>query len=318
MQLPEQLRKQIEQANQHFQSLENPAQQQPAEADPAALPEPEKVPEPAKQDGEQQPATEPVVPPKQDEDVAYWRHRFQTLQGKYNAEVPALTAKVRELEAELAKAKEAPAAAAPNARDALETINQLSDEQLSEFGPDMLAMVETLIQRRIGQAQQPDPELVQKLERLEQAEQQRHEESRQDAEARFWAALHAGIPRLEAINADPAFHAWLAKFDPLSGLQRQQALVQAQQALSAERVIAIFNAYHQETGAAPAPKREVPAEAIQPKQTRSTEAPAAGKIWTGAEISAFYQDKARGKYSREEAERIEADIFAATASGRVR
>ncbi|MHB0820121.1 hypothetical protein ACYCFK_17825 [Stutzerimonas stutzeri] len=325
MQLPEQLRKQVEQANQHYSELQNPAPAVPAE--PAQQPpaEPAKVePVPSTEPVQGVQSTEPELTPapqQPEQDLAYWQNRFGILQGKYNAEVPVLNAKVRELEAALAEARKVPAAPAPTAQQAIDAIAKLTDEQLAEFGPDTVAMVDTLISRRIGQAApaQSDPELAQKLERLEQAEQQRQEERQQDAEARFWSALHARVPSLQTVNADAGFHQWLAKFDPMTGIQRQQALVSAQQALDADRVVAIFNTYFQETGVEPAKKREIPAEQIQPSQSRSTSTPVAEeKVWTGNDISQFYTDKARGKYSREEAERIEADIFAATSSGRVR
>ncbi|MGP9826891.1 hypothetical protein ACT048_20675 [Ectopseudomonas khazarica] len=320
MQLPEQLRKQIELANQHYSGLENP---EPAEvpAEPAQQPD---VQEPAQPDAPQEAPVEQPRQPTQEpaQDATYWQHRFQTMQGKYNAEVPALHRKVQELEQAL-KDRAQPAAPeqAQTPAQAIETITQLSDEQLAEFGPETLAMVETLIQRRVGQAAQvqPDPELAQKLARLEQAEQQRQEERQQDAEARFWSVLHAQIPNLPTVNADAGFHQWLARHDPMTGVQRQQALLSAQQALDTDRVVAIFNSYFQETGQGPATKREVPAEQIQPQQSRSTATPSAeAKVWTGPEITQFYNDKARGRYSKEEAERIEADIFAATSSGRVR
>lgn len=321
MQLPEQLRQQVELANKHYSELENPAS---APAEPAQQPATEPVAaEPTQAEPEAKPAAVTEQPtPEPAQDATYWQHRFQTMQGKYNGEVPGLHAKVRELEAALTEARKAPpAAAAPTAQQAIDTIKQLTEEQLAEFGPDTLAMVETLIQRRVGQVApaQPDPELSQKLERLERAEQQREEERQQDVQARFWSAVQARIPNLHAVNGDAGFHQWLAKFDPMTGINRQQALGAAQSAWDAERVVAIFNTYLSETGAMPAKKREVPADEVQPAQSRSTAAPATEeKVWLGSEITQFYNDKSRGRYSREEADRIEADIFAATKAGRVR
>ena len=327
MQLPEQLRKQVEQANQFYEQQQNPEAAAPAE--PAQQPAAEPTPaEPTKPTEPEQQGAQPAEPEQQpaqqqpQQDLAYWQNRFNIMQGKYNAEVPALSAKVKELESALAEARKAPApAAAPTAQQAIDTIKQLTDEQLNEFGPDTLAMVETLINRRVGQAApaQPDPDIAKKVERLEQAEQRRDDERQQDAEARFWASVQAGIPNLHAVNADTGFHQWLSRFDPMSGINRQQALAAAQSAWDADRVIAIFTSYFNETGQAPTKKREIPADQVQPQQSRSTAAPAAeAKVWTGADITQFYNDKARGRYSAAEADRIEADIFAATSSGRVR
>lgn len=326
MQLPNQLRQQVELANKHYSELQNPdlaATAEPAQQ-PAAEPAAAQSTTPAEPEAQGAQPAEPEAQAQQQpqQDLAYWQNRFGILQGKYNAEVPALNAKVRELEIALADARKAPApAAAPTAQQALDKIASLTDEQLAEFGPDTVAMVETLIARRIGQAApaQPDTEMAKKLERLEQAEQRRDEERQQDAEARFWASVQAGIPNLHAVNADANFHQWLAKFDPMTGINRQQALASAQSAWDAERVVAIFNTYLTETGQMSSKKREVPPDQVQPAQSRSTTTAATEeKVWLGSEISQFYTDKARGRYSQEEATRIEADIFAATKAGRVR
>lgn len=134
MQLPEQLRKQVDQVNQHYNELQNPASAEPAEpaqqqpAEPATT-EPATPPEP-ETSGVRPAEPEPSQAPQPQQDLAYWQNRFGILQGKYNAEVPALNAKVKELEAALVEARKAPApAAAPTAQEAINTIKQLTDEQ---------------------------------------------------------------------------------------------------------------------------------------------------------------------------------------------
>ena len=108
-------------------------------------------------------------------------------------------------------------------------------------------------------------------------------------------------------------------------LPRQQLLGNAQQDLSAYRVAALFNQFTQFNPAAvqPAvkPTPQVPEDQIQPGQSRAggdvVQPSSQLRTWSSVEISAFYKDKAAGKYSQADAAALEADIFAAQKQGRI-
>ena len=158
----------------------------------------------------------------------------------------------------------------------------------------------------------------QKVEELERKVSQFEQRDRVNTEASFWAALKELVPDYMTVNDDPAFHQFLAQFDPQTGKQRQQALTEAQQALDADGVAALFNAFKQQAQAQSESRNQIPEDQIDPESSRASDPPKGQHIWTRDEITAFYKDKVSGKYSQDEAQRLEADIFKAQQEGRVR
>lgn len=317
MSLPKSVQAQAEAAAQHFA----PAPENP-EADPAPAPEEGErnpqaespAPDEPKPQEEAQPASDPAKHEPQDNGALYWEHRFNVLQGKYNSEIPALRHENDELKQQVAD-KDRRIAELEQQAPAADS-SGVTDDQLSqfkqEFGEDLVTFVERMVKQR-SPAPQPDTgntrEMQERLDRLEA-------ERKEDAQARFWVNLEKAVPTFREINADAKFHQFLAQFDPQTGKQRQQALSEAQQALDAKGVADVFQSYLDQAG--PAPRPQVPEEQVEPRTTRATEAPQGKKLWTRAEIGQFYRDKNSGRYGAEEAERLEADIFAAQTEGRVR
>lgn len=280
--------------NQPSDSNENPAQatleaqQEPQQAQPEAQPAPE-----------QQPETR---------DASYWRHRFDVLQGKYNAEVPALRKELSTLSEQIKAAGSQESGTA--VQRAQEAMSDLTEAEIDEYGPDLV----NFIKRVAGNAAQSGGS-GDLQEMKDQLEQMRDEKS-QDATARFWVDLETQVPDFRAINADAAFHQHLTGVDPLSGMTRQQLLIDAQSSLDPYRVAAVFNSF---LGSAPAkaPQQSIPDDLVQPRQSRSASLePQQGKTWSRTEISEFYRSKA--SYPKDQAAAIEADIFAAQSQGRIR
>ncbi|UTA78970.1 hypothetical protein J4377_13510 [Halomonas sp. XH26] len=311
MSLPQSVQAQVAAAAQHFdREPENP------DADKAKAPEREQnPPRDAEKPDTDKPDTQSAEPPKDEpkaepkteaKDALYWEHRFNVIRGKYDTEVPALRKEVEQLKQQLADASKAPDA--PK-----QSLPGVSDEELArykeEYGDDLVS----LMMRLSGsQQQQPNTEIAQRLERLES-------EKQEDAEARFWIGLEQAVPNYQQINSEPAFLQFLSTFNPQTGKQHQQALSQAQQSLDAKGVADVFKLYLNQ--AKPTQQqRQVPDEQVEPRTTKAAPTPQAqgGKLWTGADITQFYRDKTAGRYSADEAQRLEADIFAAQREGRVR
>ncbi len=303
--LPRSVQDQIDTA----QRLQGQLNQQAEAGNPAEQAAPEAQPQGAAPVDPAQSAD--PTPPAQAEtrDAAYWRHRFDVIQGKYNVEVPALRKEVADLKQQLA--------AAPNAQQgsavqrAQEAMAELTQAEIDEFGPDLVNLIKRVAgsaaAAQASQAGQGD------LQTIKSELSQLREEQQQDAQARFWATLEELVPDFRAINANPAFLAWLSEIDPMSGAARQQLLANAQHALDPYRVATIFRSF---TGAAPK-KPTIPDELVQPRQSRAAPAePSAAKVWTRGEISQFYRDKA--SMPADKAAALEADIFAAQAQGRIR
>lgn len=318
MSLPKSVQAQAERAAKHFDTNpENPdADQVPAlEGDERNPQERETLPDETKPEGGAQSAERPAStkPEAENDDALYWQHRFNVLQGKYNSETKALREESNELKRQMADKDQR--ISELEQQTATADKSGVSDDQLEqfrqEFGEDLVTFVERMVTQRAAPAPQPDDSKVQNLdERLSRFEQ----EQQQDAQARFWVALERAVPTYREVNADPEFHQFLAQFDPSTGKQRQQVLTEAQQALDAKGVADIFALYLNQT---PAAKPGIPDEQVEPRTTRATDAPQGKRRWSRAEISQFYRDKTAGRYGADEAERLEADIFAAQQEGRV-
>ena len=321
MTLPRSVQQQADAANKHFSDLQNPAPAAP-EAKEKKPDAPDTAPQsadPAPKPDDQQHSQQTQDTAKENEpkrSEAYWEHRFNVINGKYAAEVPALQEQVRTLTKQLDEANRQ-IADLKSAASSTHNPGGLTDEQMAEFedqfGEDFVSFVQRMI---ASSAAKPDNsaevnELKRKVEQFET-------EKAQATTASFWAVLTELVPDWKTVNDDPKFHAFLAQYDPQTGVQRQQALATAQQALDPDGVAAVFNAFKKQQP--PETKPRIPDDQVDPPSSRSTTTPQGGRIWTGAEIAEFYKDKAAGKYRTkpDEAKRLEADIFAAQREGRVR
>lgn len=317
MALPRYNQQQADEARKHFEALQNPEQSAP-EADDEAPDAP--VTDEQSADTQAQPEDDkrsqgkdetPTDEPKRSE--AYWEHRFNVINGKYAAEVPALQEQVRTLTKDLESANRQ-ITELKSVSDKSTNPGGLTDEQIQkakdEFGDDVVDFIQQLVSSNRGTDNSA------KVEELERELNAIKSQEKQKTEASFWTALNELVPDWKAVNADQKFHAFLSEYDPQTGTQRQQSLATAQQALDADGVAAVFNAFKKQQPQRQ--KQRIPDDQVDPPTSRSTTAPEGKKIWTGPEITKFYKDKADRKFSADEAKRLEADIFAAQREGRVR
>lgn len=152
----------------------------------------------------------------------------------------------------------------------------------------------------------------------------------------FWDKLTEKVPDWETINGNanrgvplmPEFDAWLDTALPYSDKTRRDILGEAQQRLDYTTVIQIFQDF-KATLPPPGKKEEkVPldlTEHIEPESTVGRQEPPdgaapKGKTYTRAEVKAFYDDKAKGKWKGTEEEWVkrDADILKAHTEGRIR
>ena len=285
------------------------AKEQPGKPDAEQQAAAEKQPSPTKQD-------EPKKDePARDQDAAYWKHRHDVIQGKYNREVPELHQKVRALEKQLSDKDTELATAKQAGPEPTDGNGNLDLNRMREtYGDEMVDDLVALIQSQAGSATAKTPE---ELEQLNQRLSSIEEDRQVDAQARFWVDLKRLVPDFKQVNQDPGFLNFLAGFDPQTGEQYQQSLSSAQQSNDAYGVAEVFKLYKERSGK---PKqREIPDDEVTPHSTRTSDAPQGSgqKQWTRAEIRQFYRDKTSGRVKGKKAEELEADIFAAQAEGRV-
>jgi nucleotide-binding universal stress UspA family protein len=286
---------------------------------------------PPEQDRQPAPAAAPGPSP------ADWEQRYNTLQGKYNTELPELRGQIRSLQEILANIQaprtreqtfETPA---PQPRPQVPAVREIPSEDVEAYGQDLI----TASQRWSTAAVAPIiQEFVRRLLSVEGGNQQLQNYTAQNSVNN---ALSRAVPDWETVNVDPNFILWLDQMDMFSGRKRKQMIDEAYNAGDASRTIAFFQAYKNEQtmvsptpGTQPNQTGENPADRLPladlavPGRGRSVSSPAPGaperRIWTAADVSAFYRQKQRGQWNGREAEaaRIEQDIINAPAEGRFR
>lgn len=314
MALPRSIQAQVEQANATLEALNKPPEQQQPDAQTAAPPSEPEPQEPSP------PA--PVEPPAQAPQPDQWEHKYKTLQGLFNREVPTLQTKVKDLEAKLSdaidrlnKAAEAPKPSEPETPVA-------DPKDVENFGSDLVEMVQRTAERMFGRAadelQAQAARFEQRLAQLEQALQGTTTAVAATAEQAFFDRLTKLVPDWEQTNANDAFLAWLAEVDPILGQPRQAALDAAQQSMNADRAAAVFKAF---TATRPAaPRSNSVDRQVSPKGNATpTPQPEQKPILTEKQIVAFYDARRRGEYRgrEQEAAQVEQMINLAIAEGRV-
>ena len=292
-------------------------------------------PRPPEQQFELTPPTEQEPPAAPAVD---WEQRYNTLQGKYNTELPELRGQVRGLQELLAnmqqaapKAPEQTFAPQPTSRPAqVPPAREIPSEDVEAYGQDLINGVLRWAEARLA------PTIQEFERRLLSVEGGNQQLANYTAQKSVDVALSRAVPDWETINVDPNFILWLDQVDMFSGQKRKQMIEQAYGAGDAARTIAFFRAYkNEQTVVSPTPgtqqfqtdssaERLPLADLAVPGRGRSVPSPAPGaperRIWTAADIQAFYRQKQRGQWLGREADaaRIEQDIINAPAEGRFR
>lgn len=319
MALPRSIQAQVEQAEATLAAYAAPVEAQ------SAAPVPIEVV--ASPPAEQTPA--PVVPqvaPPPAPTEENWEHKFRSLQGLFNKNVPELQGQVKTLTQRLEQALGALEAqrAAPQEPKAPAPAT-VDPKDVENFGADLVDMVNRIAERRFGSVAQQVEAKISELQQMLGTVEQRLEGTSQTvavtAEQGFFDNLTKQVPDWETINANPAFLAWLADSDPVYGVPRQRALDSAREQLDVARIVSVFRAFSPATTSAP-PARNPVDRQVSPKAGASsapqTAAPKTG--FSQKQVTDFYNDLARGKFRGREAEAaaIEQSVNLAIAEGRVR
>jgi molecular chaperone GrpE (heat shock protein) len=202
------------------------------------VPQPAETPQPAP--AEPAPVEQPAPQPEEET----FRQRYNVLQHKYNAEVPRLHAQLREAVANITQLT-AEVQRLQQATAQQPTSVPQDEEDTERFGEDLMAAIDrraTALAQQMLQSR--DGEITQYIRSLETKLENVGERVVQTDQERFYAALAQRVPQWESINGNQAWLAWLSEVDPVYGQPRQAALDAAANALDANRVAAIFNAFN--------------------------------------------------------------------------
>jgi hypothetical protein len=288
-QLADRLQEELIKAKQQPQSTEAPApanESAPAEQTPAP--------------------TENPAPANGSQDDTSWEHRYKVMQGKYNSEVPRLSAENKELrqrldalEADLQAAKAQPPAPL------------VTPEEVDQYGEGLIDVARRIAREELAAKQTEIDTLRDRIEQLTQT-------TSKTAKSDFLRSLTAIVSDWETLNTDPGFLAWLDGVDDLTGEPRGTLLSRAEKAGDAVRVAKFFTSYQQTQSNRAATTTQALEQQVVPPTNRTPNAPPAKKVWTRGEISQFYQRVKRGEVSEQEQVALEADIHAASVEGRIR
>ena len=253
-----------------------------------------------------------------------WAHKYHTLKGMYDAEVPRLHSQVREMQTQIQQLIADKAAVEATKVEQKQVVESLITEQDKEaFGPDLIDLIERATESKVGTLREREAQLVQEIKELKGQLGSVSERQVMSDKDRFLAGLGQQVSDWESLNVDQGFLAWLQQVDPVYGVPRQAALSNAYEVLDVTRVANIFKAYKQTLPQTPAPskaKQELQRQ-VAPTRTRSTTTPSDNvndKIFTNQDIEQFYNDWRRGFYDEQEAADMEKQIHTAIAEGRIR
>lgn len=327
MALPEQLRKQTEAISKYYEN----SSADEAQPDAAATGDEASLNEEA--NGAEQPAPEATLneqkrPATTVDEAA--EQRYRTLQGMYNAdtarlraEKQELSARVDQLEKLLASISTQPAQSAPVQS------KLITDKDIEEYG-DSIEVMRRVTKEETSYYQQKIADLENTLRDLKVSVVPRVEQVAQrqavSAEQGFWSDLTAAVPNWREINQNKEFHSWLLEVDPLTGVNRQSHLENAQRNLDVRRVAAFFSTWQGSNGHRIAQEPRDAAKSqlekqVAPGRGRTAAAPAADqpKTYSTSDITKFFDDVRKGVYKGRETERdrIERDIFAAQRENRI-
>lgn len=274
--------------------------------------------------GEQN-APEPIARPTEDPiesgiPADRWEAKYKTLEGMYRADGQRYRQKNQELEEKLTQMQKE-LEDLKYQKQLSERKPLVSEEDRNQFGGDMIDMVKRAVEDGLAEKGREYLGKIPNAE-LESLKRQLEESRAAESERRqnqFVATLTELLPDWKTQNSDKGFLDWLSEPDEFSGVPRQNVLDRASSALDAQAVARVFKAYRaarqQKLNESPLAKQLAPAHSngsMVPQDTQGK------RIWTQQEVEAFYADVVRGKYTKEDATRMEQEIDLAVAEGRIR
>ena len=245
MSIPKQVQKQSEEVQELYKQINGEPEEAQADAEATPVEAVNDVAEPTTSDSveEQAPQSEPQEQvesgdqePKQDD----WQQKYRSLQGMYNADVPRLNAENRDLSSRVSQLEgllssmQEPAQQTPAVAEKL-----ITDDDVKEYGDSIAVMRKAAreeVAQEIAQLRQQVGQLQGVLPQVQQVQAQQ----KKSGEQTFWNTIANEVPNWNDINNDPDFQSWLLAVDPLTGINRQTYLEDAQKQLDANRVVSFL------------------------------------------------------------------------------
>jgi hypothetical protein len=333
--IPEQLKRQLAEADQIRADMKPAAPEGAAEAAPP-------VSESQGSEG-QPPQPEGLAPstlsPAED-DGQSWEQRFRSQAGRLEQERKtnlALADRLQALEKQLTLMKVRGAeeqrsdAAVPKVKPKL-----ITEQEAEEYGEEFL----NVVAKRAKEEYAPEfDELAERLKRLEGRVEGVGTVIEKTQQQDIYQSLASAVPEWRQINKSDQFKLWLQQPDSYSGRRRHDLLTEAFSRHEANRVVTFFRGFLTEAAGLPRnPQAQAPSapplpgngngsgkpsleDFTAPGRARSAPQPLPPDkpIYSHAWIAKFMADKRTGKYRGREADAdaIERDIYQAQHEGRI-
>lgn len=271
-----------------------------------------------------------ALPSEGNVELAKFQHTLRSMRGRLRAAERLR----REMEAQLAQPPAPPTPPPFNLPNTPPPEVELSEDEMALLGPEVVAVMERMADNSAARAR---AELLREVSPyLQHVVQTTAIQAQQAAKQYVSAALAPTGRTFDDVDTDPNFLPWLELTDPMSGAKRKDLFANAWRSGNGPQLSAIMMAF---LGQAATPAAPVPAAGSPPAPAARQAVPlvafaAPGRapnatvpvdlngqakpIYSRADVQAFYAAKARGHYKPEEAAMHEAEIFAASAEGRIR
>ncbi|MBO9492081.1 hypothetical protein J7384_17095 [Endozoicomonas sp. G2_1] len=260
----------------------------------------------------QQTETPAQTPTSNDVD---WQKKYQVLQGKYNAEVPALLDRVKALESQAPQANEPDQS---QEQEIARLKQQLAEAQRHAAAKDSITLNEHLVNeygeefaRAVAQTANAQVDALRK-EFDGKLSAQEKDISTWNTEAKMNSvkqSLASQSINFDLVDSDPLFHDWLRERDEYSGQSRQEMLMNAFNAGDLTRVTRFYSAYVDSTRT-----RSEQNPFNEHIQAQPTAAPDVGTTEAVFDPSAFedlHRRYQRNQISEEEFQKAEREMYAA-------
>jgi len=322
MALPQAVQKQVEEAEALQQQLYSESQE-PASAEPPVSESVENTEAPPSNVVELQSRAEPppVETPKAVEtpdESAYWKKRFDTVQGVLNAEVPKLNSQLKEQNAQILQLM-AQLQEKQSRQPEQEAVTSKDEE---DYGPDLIDMVRRVSQDAAARAVAQAVTEFRKDFGAVRAEvgnvQERVFQSESD---KFWAGVMSLVPDWQEIDSNPLWIEWLDTTPEFAEDTYRELANKAIQRGDARKIANLVSAWRgpqQPAVQKPDPQAELQRQVAPSSSKSSSTPPQTAKLWTRDEYEAAMDPRNVQRMGQKEADRLESEANQAVAEGRVR
>ena len=261
-----------------------------------------------------------------------WKQRYQSLQGQFNSQVPSLQQQVKQLTdtvGSLTEKLEKQVAQTPKVEEPTELVTKTD---VDAFGEDLVDLARRIAKEEFGKRESTYLKQIEALEgKLTEAKGQVGEVKETQAAAtteRFFENLTRQMPTWEQIQATPECQEWLGTRIPGVNLTWNQALQNAASERNVPAVMEVFDAFF-ERYPAMNPKaaaqtqsnsrQELNRQVAPSKTSASNQQPTQKRTYT---VKEYEQESMKimrlmQQNKKEEVRRLEAELDAALAEGRV-